>query len=515
MRRKTIPLLAILYFCILAGLILLQFTWLKDAYELSDQQFRLNANQALEDVVDELEEEEIVNFLFEEISSWDEDSLSLLYASGLPLDRRLMGTQPGSSMLEMYGYSDLVEDILTLETEVDMSDSTGTTADLADELLDIVDESAGASVSGRVINRIYLLQEMIGRFIRNPEENIRERIDYDDLQRKIRRELDERGILLDFEVSIRSGQYGTVWETPGYSGQGGRNKFMIQLFPNDPTPGQNQLIMYCLNEEQFKIRQMGLMGILTMVFTTLLIITSAGTYMIFFRQKKLDEIRNDFMNNITHELKTPIATISLASQMLSDKSIGTNKNTDNLARIVFDESERLRTLVEKVLEVALFEKSKIKLHPIPQDVHEILDTMAENYRLRIESAKGTIIKDFRATNQMAAIDEIHFSNAISNLLDNAIKYTKGSPVITIGTYNEEEGICVTVADNGIGISKDNLKRIYDRFYRVSSGDLHDVKGFGLGLSYMKMVVEEHNGTIKVESQLNKGTKFTIFIPQNF
>ena len=212
------------------------------------------------------------------------------------------------------------------------------------------------------------------------------------------------------------------------------------------------------------------------------------------------------MNNITHELKTPISTISLASQMLADKTISNQqKNTDNLAKIVSDESNRLRTLVEKVLEVALFERSKIKLNLTKQDIHDILDNMSENYYLRINNANGRIEKDFQAVFHEAMIDEIHFSNAISNLLDNAIKYTKGTPIIKVGTYNISDGICIYVSDNGIGINKDNLKRIYDRFYRVSSGDVHDVKGFGLGLSYLKMVIEEHNGNIKVDSQVNKGT----------
>ena len=222
------------------------------------------------------------------------------------------------------------------------------------------------------------------------------------------------------------------------------------------------------------------------------------------------------MNNITHELKTPISTISLASQMLSDKSISNqHKNIDNLAKIVLDESNRLRILVDKVLEIALFERSKITLNPTKQDIHDLLDNMSENYYLRIHNAKGRIEKDYKAVFHYAKIDEIHFPNAISNLLDNAIKYSKGPPVIKIGTYNDNDGIFITVADNGVGISKDNLKRIYDRFYRVSSGDVHNVKGYGLGLSYLKMVIEEHNGDIKVESQVNKGTKFTIFIPQNF
>ena len=517
MKRKTIPLVSVLFFCVLAGLVLLQLNWLGEAYDMSDQQFRLNANQALEEVVDRLEEEEIINFLFREISAWGEDTLSILYASGLYMDPRLASIQSASALIDTYGLRELTGDTFSIPLkEEPVEPDTTELLDLSGQLMEIVDEFTEASRANRFVNRIYLLQEMIGRLIINPEQNIRERVDFDDITLKVRQELDKRGILLDFELSIRSGQLGTIWETPGFSMQRGRNKFMIQLFPNDPSPGQNQLIMYCLNEERYKIRQMGVFGILSITFTTILIIIVTGTTIYYGRQKKMSEIRQDFMNNITHELKTPISTISLASQMLADKSISNqHKNMDNLAKIVLDESNRLRTLVDKVLEISLFEKSKIKLNPTKQDIHDLLDNMSENYSLRIDNAKGRIEKDYKAVSSYAKIDEIHFPNAISNLLDNAIKYSKGPPIIKIGTYNDNDGICITVADNGIGMSKDNLKRIYDRFYRIPSGDVHDVKGYGLGLSYLKMVVEEHNGDIKVESQLNKGTKFTIFIPQNF
>ena len=515
MKRSTIALLAVFFFLAISGLILIQLYWIRNAINITDQQFRLLANKALESVILDLEEKELINRIVEEIDPASADSVTAIVPANSPLARKLRGYQPNSKLLEMYGLNDPDEPITITNsgqkifiTDEDIADYS------SDDSNETSPESLSAELTGRVSNKIIFLENIMDRILYSTPD-IRERIDPENLKTMLRTALSNVGINLDFEFSIRSGRYGVIWKTPGFEDKPGTNKFIIQLFPNDPVPGQNQLVMYCLQEKQYKFESIGSLGFLSVLFTLFLLILSTSTFVVIFRQKKISEIRNDFINNMTHELKTPISTISLASQLMADKSIPEKtKNIDNLARVISDESMRLKFQVEKVLQMAIFEKTKMRLNLASMDIHRILASAAENFSLQIESRQGEITTDFKAVSSLAMIDEIHFTNAISNLIDNAIKYSKEKPAINIATKNTRKGIIIIMEDKGIGISKENQRRIYDKFYRVHSGNVHNVKGFGLGLSYVKKIIEEHNGTIKVESQLNKGTKFILFIPQN-
>lgn len=237
------------------------------------------------------------------------------------------------------------------------------------------------------------------------------------------------------------------------------------------------------------------------------------TLLIIFRQKRISEIKNDFVNNMTHELKTPISTISLAAQMLNDKSIPVErKNLGYLGGVIADESKRLGLQVEKVLQMAIFEKTRLKLKLKEFDVHEVIKKVVANFSLQLESQGGMLITELGANNPVIVADEVHVTNVVNNLLDNALKYKNGNPEIIIFTKNATGGIVIAFKDNGVGISRDNVRKIFDQFYRVPTGNVHNVKGFGLGLSYVKKIVEAHGGRIWVDSTLGIGSTFSVFLP---
>ena len=226
-------------------------------------------------------------------------------------------------------------------------------------------------------------------------------------------------------------------------------------------------------------------------------------------------MRNDFINNMTHELKTPISSISLAAQMLNDETVTKSSSMmSHLGGVINDEAKRLRFLVEKVLQMSMFERKKAIFKMKQLDLNEMVESVANTFTLRVEHTEGKIYTEIEAVNSTIYVDEMHFQNVIFNLMDNAVKYRKPDrPInIYIRTWNDDTSLYLSIRDTGVGIKKDNLKKVFERFYRVHTGNVHDVKGFGLGLAYVKKIIDLHKGDITVESEYGKGTKFTIKLP---
>jgi two-component system phosphate regulon sensor histidine kinase PhoR len=230
------------------------------------------------------------------------------------------------------------------------------------------------------------------------------------------------------------------------------------------------------------------------------------------RQKKLSEIKNDFINNMTHEFKTPIATISLAVDALRNEKVQQDpKKMNYFSEIIKEENQRMNRQVETILKAALLERQEIQLNLKPLHVHQIVTDVADNFMLRLQEKGGALELNLEADNDLIDADEVHISNLVNNLMDNAVKYGKENvpPKICIFTSSTEKKFIIRIEDNGIGMNRETLKRIFERFYRAHTGNIHNVKGFGLGLSYVKSVVDGHNGSIKAESTLGKGSCFTI------
>jgi two-component system phosphate regulon sensor histidine kinase PhoR len=240
----------------------------------------------------------------------------------------------------------------------------------------------------------------------------------------------------------------------------------------------------------------------------------AYTLFVILKQRRLSEVQKDFINNMTHEFKTPLSTIAISTGVLKDPSIiQAPERLINYATIIENETNRLKQQVERVLQMARLEKNNLTLKRETTDLHELISESVKNNTVALQKKSGKFELCLNSENSLVTIDKLHFSNVLYNLMDNAIKYCTISPTITITTSSSHHQFTLDVKDNGIGISEDNLKKIFHRFYRVPTGNLHDVKGFGLGLNYVKLVVESHGGKIMVNSKMGSGSTFTILLPQ--
>ena len=507
MKRKYIILLAVFFFIAISGLVFIQFKWIDSVMRTEDQKFRFEINEALKEVVNEMERSETYKRIMSEVNPDNE-----VY----PDDREDENiNDAGSLLLRRYGFSSGARSAL-----INRSGRSALLSEHHDNPGAIAEATESASgdmqkgTADRITNKIVSIENIVSQIIRTTPP-LRERIDSDEITSVIRQSLNRVGIHLEYEYAVRGDYNNILYSSPGFSSNTEANMYMRQLFPTDPIPGNNVLLIYFPEEERYKTSQIALMALSSMFISLLLIVLATSTFIVIFRQKKTSEVKTDFINNMTHELKTPISTISLASQMLADKNIPAEvKDVSGLAGIISEESNRLRFHVEKVLQAAIFESAQFKLRKKECDIHNIISKAVDIFALQVAGRGGILSTHLSATDPIFVVDEANLLNALLNLLDNALKYSTGSPEINISTTSVDDGISIAVSDNGVGISKENLKKIFEKFYRVPTGNTHNIKGFGLGLSFVKKIVEEHQGTITAESQLNKGTRIIIFLPKN-
>jgi len=490
------------------ALIMIQTYWLNHAMELKKHQFLRVVNEAVNEIVTRLEKEETYNTIIHELGSVNNrnSSPSTLANSGKGTSDSIKihySISPGNALIE-HSYEDRQAAFPLISRD---------TLSAKQQIATILNNNGTTWYQNIISNRTIIVEHILDKIIRKPPA-IRQRINPVDLFYLIRKVLARYGITQSFEFAIKNKQSGIIYRTAGYKKRHNNvNIFEHSLFPNDIIDQGNSLVLYFPDERKFLVRSLGLIGFSSAALAFFFLFVFMATLFIIFRQKRLSDIKTDFVNNMTHELKTPISTISLASQMLKDKSIASNeKNIDHIAKVIDDETKRLGYQVEKVLQMAIFERGKVKLRKKDTDIHEVLTNVINNFFIRLQNKNGEIVHDFKARHSILPIDEVHITNVFSNLIDNAIKYCAEVPLIYIETEDADKGILINIKDNGIGISRENLKKIFDQFYRISTGNIHNAKGFGLGLSYVKKIIEEHNGTIHVESQPNKGTIFTIFLP---
>ncbi|SFS61603.1 two-component system, OmpR family, phosphate regulon sensor histidine kinase PhoR [Sphingobacterium wenxiniae] len=343
-----------------------------------------------------------------------------------------------------------------------------------------------------------------------------ERLNITYLRNELAKELSKRSIVAPFNIEVRDNQSVVIYETISHKNPADQFKtarYSTNLFENDLGNAPGILSVY-FPQKSFIIRDnMGYLLFPMIALLALLIGAFGYTLSIIFKQKKISEMKTDFMNNMTHEFKTPVATIMIASESLRDPEIAADGNRVNrLANIIYDENVRLGNHIERVLNIARLEKENLKIEKVNVHINAVVSNVLESMQLQLQKAGGTLNMDLEAPQDLVIGDELHLSNVFFNLVDNAIKYSKTSPNITVKSINHKGNIVVTVADKGMGMTKDQKDKIFDQFYRIPTGNVHNVKGFGLGLSYVHDIVKRLNGSIQVKSEKDKGTIFELSFP---
>ncbi len=354
------------------------------------------------------------------------------------------------------------------------------------------------------------------------------------LDQYIKAELEDQGIYLNHDYAvfsnsqdqyiIRNGVFAVplegdasspdneVWHTPGDNHNGMDNSpYKVKLFNEGDSPGF--LKLFFPNKQSYLWAKELPTLLTSLLFTTLILCCFIYTVFVIFRQKKVSEMKTDFINNMTHEFKTPIATISLATDSITNKTVINNEDKiKRFAGIIKQENKRMLNQVEKVLQMARIDKQEFDLKLTSINLNDVVFQASEHSRLKVTKRNGILETNLKADQSIIEGDLTHISNIVHNLLDNAEKYSEDEPSIQISTANGHGGVILSIKDNGIGMTKESQKHIFDKFYRVHTGNRHDVKGFGLGLSYVKALIAAHNGTINVDSELGKGSTFTLFFP---
>ena len=505
MKKSTIWLLTVLIALTFLGLLYIQIIYMKSMIRMRDDQFAEGVRRSLHAVSSLLEQDETKYFLEEDVANVESSSVYTQYGGAPHL---------GGIKYSFTTYSGVAGEV-TLKSDAEKIYKIQNESNVASSYNSMREE-----LKGQYLYQKGVIDDVIINIMNKAGDRpIEERADSVAVRRYLKRELENNGLGLPFEFAILNRNGEVLYESGGFSNVNKatlENSIFVQsLFRNDPPSKKNYLKVYFPSKTKYILSSVKFM-IPSFIFTFVLLIVFLYTIIIAFRQKKITEMKNDFINNMTHEFKTPISTISLAAQMLNDASVRKSPTMlQHISNVINDETKRLRFQVEKVLQMSMFDKKTGTLRMQDADANVIISNVVNTFRLKVEKYGGKITTAFDADDAIVNVDEMHFTNVIFNLLDNAFKYRKeDAPLeLSVSTRNlPQDRLEIVVADNGIGIRKEDLKKIFEKFYRVSTGNRHDVKGFGLGLAYVHKMVNLMGGEIKVESEPGKGTRFIIVLP---
>jgi signal transduction histidine kinase len=336
----------------------------------------------------------------------------------------------------------------------------------------------------------------------------------DFLYRIIKEALLAQNISGDFEFALYNRVTGHFVVSPKkqFLEQILQSPFNFTLKPSDRFLAPHLIFLYFPSERLILLQRNSFITTLIAVFVGIILLLFIFMIYFLYRQKRISDIKNDFINNMTHEFKTPLSTITLACEALTGENIKLKSNREAYVSIIADENERLKLMVHNILQLAQLKKGQLKLQLEPCNIHALITQICDSFSLLIKSYHGELREYLYAENFMLTVDKMHIQNVLVNLIENGIKYSPDKPKIAVRTENDKKNLLISISDSGIGMMKKNMKHIFDEFYRVSTGNIHNQKGQGLGLVYVKKIVALHNGSISVASEVDKGTTFCISLP---
>ncbi len=534
----------------LIGIAAIQYYYVHTAIDASEATFDRNVNDVMSRVVFQIEKNEIALQVRKKLKTFSREqqlvntldslnqelfrSLKKIGVDSMRTDSIIQNTRNQiSQRLALNEYGNYLRNIDTtkaeMKIEVPVSDSIMRMefpyalekrhmAEMARKENQTAEDRKMAALYSNVdqfLHRAYLVGDVMEDFFNiNHFFPIESRVDSANIDSLIRTELSAHGIDAEFVFAVYSPTRDTLmmYDNRVEKQSLVKSKYSFRLFPSDMFSSPDYLKIYFPHKNRYLYSDVS--GMLMLTLFLVAVIASSFFFILFnlLQQKRLSEMKTDFINNMTHEIKTPISTISLACEMMSDKTTTIDQQQkDAFISVIAQENKRLAAMTDKILQTAIIERGQMKLKQERTDIHELIRRSVNNTILWVNQKNGKIDLNLDAEHHFSEVDPVHFENVIFNLLDNAIKYSPKEPHIVVSTENTNGYLVIKVKDNGIGIEKKELKKIFESLYRVPTGNIHNVKGFGLGLCYVKAIVASHNGHISVDSEVGKGTTFTILI----
>ncbi|NDP26565.1 MAG: GHKL domain-containing protein [Flavobacterium sp.] len=524
MNKLFFRVLVLLMSLSLIGIILVQVYWFNTSFKNNDEQFKYHVKQVIGNVANKLQKQEEYTYYekfnhykdstgkipqkndlleFYYIQKNHQTNTTTVYSSSIKsedydLSSTFFGKKLDSVKFKSFN-SKRVTEIYNNNTFDDTKVQSDLTPDVKIEKsgnLDILDNVA-YEINYKEIAAAMPLQE---------------RVTKETIQKLLKKELEEYGVNTRFEFGVFSSGLATKVKSDGFR-YDANTTYSIPIFSDNEGNNKYQLLVSFPHKKKFLLTDLIGITLLSIIFTLIIIIAYSSALNQLIRQRHISEIKSDFINNMTHEFKTPIATINLALDAIKNpKIIGDKEKVLKYLQMIKDENKRMHAQVENVLRISKLEKKELNISKETTNIQEVIDDAIEHVNLILEDRQGSITKHFSAVRTSVLVNEVHFINVIVNILENAIKYSPNIPKIDVFTENVKDFVIIKVKDNGVGMSKIAQKRVFEKFYREHTGDLHDVKGHGLGLAYVKKIIDDHNGQIFVESEKGKGSTFIIKIP---